>query len=239
VEQPPASPLYVPSLNWLRPALPLPVAPILGVLLLGLRYRRSRATGQNLRLPLLMVSLFVMLPIANGLVQFGLLDRDTFVALFLIVFSLVMASLAIGLMRYRLFDVELVVRRSLVYGIAWAAIVADDETMRAVGRPAGLNEWEAWDDLSRLAGHWALRGFGQWALEERESGELVGRAGLICPADWPDLEVGWLVRSDRRGRGYATEAGAAAMRWAFEELGADHLVSLIAEDNAASSPTQP
>jgi RimJ/RimL family protein N-acetyltransferase len=117
---------------------------------------------------------------------------------------------------------------------AWAAIVADDETMRAVGRPAGLNEWEAWDDLSRLAGHWALRGFGQWALEERESGELVGRAGLICPADWPDLEVGWLVRSDRRGRGYATEAGAAAMRWAFEELGADHLVSLIAEDNAAS-----
>jgi hypothetical protein len=100
------------------------VAPILGVLLLGLRYRRSRATGQNLRLPLLMVSLFVMLPIANGLVQFGLLDRDTFVALFLIVFSLVTASLAIGLMRYRLFDVELVVRRSLVYGIAWATIAA-------------------------------------------------------------------------------------------------------------------
>ena len=120
----PASPLYVPSLNWLRPALPLPVAPILGVVLLGLRYRRSRATGQNLRLPLLMVSLFVMLPIANGLVQFGLLDRDTFVALFLIVFSLVTASLAIGLMRYRLFDVELVVRRSLVYGIAWATIAA-------------------------------------------------------------------------------------------------------------------
>jgi signal transduction histidine kinase len=100
------------------------VAPILGVLLLGLRYRRSRATGPNLRWPLLTVSLFVSLPVANGLVQFGLLDRDTFVALFLIVFSLVTASLAIGLMRYRLFDVELVVRRSLVYGIAWAAIVA-------------------------------------------------------------------------------------------------------------------
>jgi RimJ/RimL family protein N-acetyltransferase len=117
---------------------------------------------------------------------------------------------------------------------AWAAIVADDETMRAVGRPAGLNEWEAWDDLARLAGHWALRGFGQWALEERESGVLVGRAGLIYPADWPDLEVGWLVHADRRGRGYATEAGAAAMRYAFGELGADHVISLIADDNPAS-----
>jgi len=120
----PASPLYIASLSWLRPALQLPVAPILGVLLLALRYRRSRATGPNLRWPLLTVSLFVSLPVANGLGQFGLFDRDTFVALFLIVFSLVMASLAIGLMRYRLFDVELVVRRSLVYGIAWAAIVA-------------------------------------------------------------------------------------------------------------------
>src|SRR5205807_2089318 len=74
----PASPLYVPSLSWMRPALPLPVAPILGVVLLGLRYRRSRTTGPNLRWPLLTVSLFVTLPAANGLVQFGLLDRDTF-----------------------------------------------------------------------------------------------------------------------------------------------------------------
>lgn len=122
--QQPASPLYIASLSWLRPALPLPLAPILGVVLLGLRYRRSGTTDPNLGWPLLTVSLFVTLPIANGLVQLGLLDRDTFVALFLIVFSLVMASLAIGLMRYRLFDVELVVRRSLVYGIAWAAIVA-------------------------------------------------------------------------------------------------------------------
>ena len=120
----PASPVFVPSLSWLRPALPLPVAPILGVLLLGLRYRRSPATRQNLRWPLLTASLFVTLPIANGLVQFGLLDRDTFVALFVVVFSLVTAALAIGLMRYRLFDVELALRRSLVYGIAWAVIAA-------------------------------------------------------------------------------------------------------------------
>jgi RimJ/RimL family protein N-acetyltransferase len=117
---------------------------------------------------------------------------------------------------------------------AWFAIVSDDETMRGVGQPHGFDEVEAWSDLLRLAGHWMIRGFGQWALEEKESGELVGRAGLIYHADWPDLEVGWLVRTDRRGRGYATEAGAAALRYAFDELGADHVISLIADDNPAS-----
>jgi len=117
---------------------------------------------------------------------------------------------------------------------AWAAIVADDDTMRAVGRERGLTYGEAWHDLSQLAGHWELRGFGQWALVERESGELVGRTGLIQPPDWPDLEVGWLVGRDHRGRGYATEAGAAVLRWAFEQLGADHVISLIADDNPSS-----
>jgi RimJ/RimL family protein N-acetyltransferase len=118
--------------------------------------------------------------------------------------------------------------------LAWFEIVSDDATMRAVGQPAGLDEAEAWSDLCRLAGHWMLRGYGQWALEERESGELVGRAGLIHHADWPGLEVGWLIKTDRRGRGYAPEAGGAAMRYAFEQVGADHVISLIADDNASS-----
>jgi RimJ/RimL family protein N-acetyltransferase len=100
----------------------------------------------------------------------------------------------------------------------WFEIVSDDDTMRAVGQPAGLDEVEAWSDLCRLAGHWMLRGYGQWALEERASGELVGRAGLINHADWPDLEVGWLVKADRRGRGYAPEAAASSRRVA-EKLG--------------------
>jgi RimJ/RimL family protein N-acetyltransferase len=117
---------------------------------------------------------------------------------------------------------------------AWHAIMSDDETVRPVGYAAGLDEAEAWSDLCRLAGHWMLRGYGQWALEERESGELVGRAGLIHHVDWPGLEVGWLVRTDRRGRGYAPEAGGAAMRYAFDEVGAGHVISLIADDNASS-----
>ena len=84
------------------------------------------------------------------------------------------------------------------------------------------------------AGHWRLKGFGHWVLEERESGALVGRAGLLFPPDWPALELGWTVARPRCGYGSASEAARAAAAWAQEELGADHLISLIASGDATT-----
>jgi RimJ/RimL family protein N-acetyltransferase len=117
---------------------------------------------------------------------------------------------------------------------AWAAIAADVEVMRWVGEPAGMSREDAWRHIAYLVGHWELRGFGLWAVEERDGGELVGRIGLYRPEGWPGLELGWTVTRSRWGRGYATEAGRAAVDWAREELGADHLISLIADDNPRS-----
>ena len=74
--------------------------------------------------------------------------------------------------------------------------------------------------MSVMAGHWALNGFGHWVLEERDSGEFVGRAGLYYPPDWPELEVGWTVGRKHWGKGYAPEAARAACAWAHDELGA-------------------
>ena len=67
----------------------------------------------------------------------------------------------------------------------WAEICADDEVMRSLGREGGLAPADAWREMAAFAGHWALKGFGHWVLEERSSGELVGRAGLFRPPDWP------------------------------------------------------
>jgi RimJ/RimL family protein N-acetyltransferase len=117
---------------------------------------------------------------------------------------------------------------------AWAEVVADDEVMRALGREGGLSLGDAWRDMAALAGHWALKGFGHWALELRAGGELVGRAGLYHPPDWPALEVGWTVARPHWGNGYAGEAARAAMDWARIELGAHHLISLIADENLRS-----
>jgi RimJ/RimL family protein N-acetyltransferase len=117
---------------------------------------------------------------------------------------------------------------------AWGAISADDELMRSLGRDAGLDLSEAWRDMAKLAGHWALKGYGHWALEELEGRELVGNAGLFRPPDWPGLELGWTVGRSRWGRGYAGEAARAAIDWARAELGASHLISLITNDNHRS-----
>ena len=116
----------------------------------------------------------------------------------------------------------------------WAAIRADDEVMRSLGRSAGIAPDEAWREMAMLAGHWALKGFGHWALEERSSGALIGNAGLFFPPDWPALEIGWTVARPRWGEGLAGEAARAAAGWAQAELGAGHLISLIAPANSRS-----
>ena len=116
----------------------------------------------------------------------------------------------------------------------WAELCADDEAMRSLGRDGGLTPAEAWREMAFFAGHWELKGYGHWVLEEREGGALVGRAGLLRPPDWPDLEVGWTVARSRWGRGYAGEAARAAIDWARGELGAAHVISLILDSNERS-----
>jgi RimJ/RimL family protein N-acetyltransferase len=117
----------------------------------------------------------------------------------------------------------------------YAALCADPEVMRflsASGEPLGRDD--AWRQMAMFAGHWQLRGYGMWALEERGSGRFVGRAGLHYPEGWPDRELGWALARPFWGQGFATEAGRAALRHAFEDLGWSHVVSLIHPDNERS-----
>jgi RimJ/RimL family protein N-acetyltransferase len=116
-----------------------------------------------------------------------------------------------------------------------AAISADPEVTRWVGDENGLSREDTWRRMAYWIGHWALRGYGQWALIERASGRLIGRTGLLQPENWPGLEVGWLVGREHWGRGYAPEAGQASIDWARDALGADHVVSLIEDSNERSA----
>ena len=114
----------------------------------------------------------------------------------------------------------------------YAAIVADPETMTFMGGPR--DRARAWADIAWCLGHWTLRGYGLWAAEETASGALVGRIGLLNPEGWPGLEVGWLVARRHWSRGLATEGARAALAYAFDTVGAEHVLSLIRPDNAAS-----
>lgn len=113
-------------------------------------------------------------------------------------------------------------------------ICSDPETMRYIGDGTPMPAGRGWHGVAYLAGHWALTGTGQWALEDATSGALVGRAGLYQPAGWPGLELGWLIDRTRWGQGLATEAARAARDWAFTALDAPTLISLIQFGNDAS-----
>ena len=115
-----------------------------------------------------------------------------------------------------------------------AALHADPVVMRFLGDGKPRSRPETWVAMASYLGHWELRGYGLWAVEEKATGEFVGRIGLLNPEGWPGLEVAWTVARARWGNGFATEGAKAALDYAFSVLGLDHLISLIHPDNAAS-----
>jgi len=100
-------------------------------------------------------------------------------------------------------------------------------------RPDGGLEL-AWRNLAMLIGHWQLRGFGAWVVEERATGAVIGRVGYWQSVTWPGIELGWMIRKSRTGQGFATEAAHRAIAWARAETTIDRIISLILPDNAPS-----
>lgn len=117
---------------------------------------------------------------------------------------------------------------------AYFQLFTDPEVRRFVGGGAEPTREEVWRHMAMVAGIWSIRGYGQWAIEEKASGELLGRSGVWFPEGFPEIEVGWLIRRERWGSGFATEAGGEALRQAFALLGVTHVISLIDPDNFAS-----
>jgi RimJ/RimL family protein N-acetyltransferase len=116
---------------------------------------------------------------------------------------------------------------------AWTAIMGDPDVARFVA-PAPMNRGEAWRSMASSLGHWLLRGYGVWAVERKSDLAMIGRVGMINPEGWPGLEIGWTLGKAAWGNGYATEASAAAMRYAFLTQPVDRLISNIDPDNTAS-----
>lgn len=117
---------------------------------------------------------------------------------------------------------------------AYAGMQADPEVMRYIGEGRTLTRNDSWRSIAGMLGHWQLLGYGMWALEDKESGTLVGRAGFIDPPGWPGFELGWLLGRPYWGLGFATEAASRCLRFAFEELRRDVVISLIRPANAPS-----
>lgn len=118
----------------------------------------------------------------------------------------------------------------------YTTVLTSEEVRSALHLPETTSRRDAWLQMAMWTGQWELRGTGQWALEERETGAFLGRVGLHWPEN-PDglgVEVGWALHPDHWGKGYATEAGAAALDYAFGTLGCGEVWSFILPENHRS-----
>ena len=115
----------------------------------------------------------------------------------------------------------------------WAESMADEGTVRYLGTKS-MSRAESWRNMALVIGHWEIRGYGFFSLESKETGEWVGRVGPWNPEGWPAPEVGWTISPMHLRKGYATEAGRAAIDYAFDTLGWNSVIHVILEGNEAS-----
>ena len=92
--------------------------------------------------------------------------------------------------------------------------------------------------LERTMDRYETDGFGIEAVTDRETGTMLGWAGLAVPHFLPEVlpavEVGWRLSGPYRGQGLATEAGRAAVDWGFQAAGLSRIVSIYEPENLAS-----
>ena len=120
---------------------------------------------------------------------------------------------------------------------AYADYVADPEAMAMIG--GAQVRAVAWRSFMAYAGAWATTGVSMfWVFERAEDeggeGRFIGRIGPWAPEGWPGTEVGWGLRTDAQGKGYAMEAAIACIDFAFEELGWLNVIHTIDPANTAS-----
>jgi RimJ/RimL family protein N-acetyltransferase len=127
-----------------------------------------------------------------------------------------------------------------------ADIYGDPEVMRFIGAGTPLSPDQTARAIETMVRRWQLDGFGLFSVR-RDDGRLIGEIGLLAwnPADWStgsrseigetaEIEIGWTLRREHWGLGYATEAATAVRDWALGELRLERLISLIQPGNAAS-----
>ena len=118
------------------------------------------------------------------------------------------------------------------------SVIHAEESFWWYPRREGMSREQTAAFLARMLERYESDGFGIEALIDRESGAFIGWAGLAVPHFLPEIlpavEVGWRLAGPSRGRGLATEAGAAAVEHGFTAGGLERIVSIYEPENVAS-----
>jgi RimJ/RimL family protein N-acetyltransferase len=106
------------------------------------------------------------------------------------------------------------------------------ERARFVG--GHVSRFQAWKQFTHMVGHWDVRGFGLFAVNENGSDDIIGMVGPYFPDGWPEREIGWVLFDGYEGRGFALEAASATLDFARNALGWTEIVHYIDAGNDAS-----
>lgn len=118
----------------------------------------------------------------------------------------------------------------------WRALhehFSDAECTRFTFRRA-LTEAATWRAVASMAGHWLLRGYGPYAVEEKTTGSVLGTVGPWYPLEWPEPEIKWALSRRFWGKGYASEAARAVQAMLPAHLPQMQPISLIHAENERS-----
>lgn len=113
---------------------------------------------------------------------------------------------------------------------AFRALNADPAVMATIGPPLDATQSDAM--LDRIEAHFEAHGYGLWCVDLE--GEPLGFTGLSRPWFRDGVEIGWRLRSEHWGHGYAPEAATECLRFALTELGLDEVISFTAVTNHKS-----
>lgn len=113
-------------------------------------------------------------------------------------------------------------------------IVNDPEVMKYLGIEAGslMSKAEVKVTIEGMVEFWESHGFGRWVVVNKTDGELIGLCGFRLLGSTPELF--YLFAKASWGRGLATEAAQAILRYGFEQLGFERIVAATRHANTAS-----
>ncbi|SPH22931.1 hypothetical protein ASD8599_03678 [Ascidiaceihabitans donghaensis] len=114
------------------------------------------------------------------------------------------------------------------------AMNSDPQVMRYLGPEQSRDDVRA--SIARQKERWAKHGFGWWSVFLKDTDTQIGAACLqhLAHDEANPLEIGWRLMPQFHGKGYATEAGQAAMDFGFGAAGQDYICAVADVPNEAS-----
>lgn len=113
-------------------------------------------------------------------------------------------------------------------------IYRDPEVMRYIGQGLPYSEAQTEKSLKAMIEHWQKHGFGLWAVDYKDDGNLIGFCGLQFLDNTDEVEVGYRLARAYWGRGLASEGTRASLDYGFNTLALDRIVAVVQHKNIAS-----